>query len=315
MRDADKPLHIAVGVIEDTQGRVLISQRKPDCAYAGQWEFPGGKVEAGETVEQALRRELHEELGIDVTVSRPLICFDHRYTDRYVVLDTWRVQRWSGRPESREGQHFAWVAPDDLGRYPLLAANRPITAAVRLPECYLITPEPHPTANFLAELRAALAASVRLCRLRAPSLPDAQYFALARQCIGVARGAGAQLLLDRGADQIESLGAHGLHLRAKELSRYTSRPVPSTLWLAASCHNRKELEAATRIGVDFAVLGPVQPTPSHAGVTPLGWSQFAALKGSLALPVYALGGMQRSDLETAWLHGGQGIAAIRGLWR
>ncbi|MGH8562081.1 MAG: 8-oxo-dGTP diphosphatase MutT, partial [Nevskiales bacterium] len=106
-----KPLPIAVAVVSDADGRILISERKPDCAYAGQWEFPGGKCEPGETVEAALIRELHEELGIQVESARPLIRLSHRYPDRHVLLDTWRVTAWQGRPEAREGQRFEWVRP------------------------------------------------------------------------------------------------------------------------------------------------------------------------------------------------------------
>ena len=314
MREAGAPLHIAVGVIEDPAGRILISERKPDCAYAGKWEFPGGKVEPGETVEQALRRELHEELGVEVQAARPLIRFEHRYTDRHVLLDTWRVLRWSGEARSREGQRFAWVAPGRLDEYPLLAANRPITAAVRLPDRYLITPEPAAAGDFLAELRRALMAGVRLFRLRAPGLDDDGYLALARQCIPLAREAKAQVLLDRHSERIEALGAHGLHLRAHALAACSRRPVAAHLWLAASCHNAEELARALAIGVDFAVLGPVQPTPSHAAAAPLGWERFKALKATLPLPIYALGGLTRGDLAAAWQHGAQGVAAIRGLW-
>ncbi|MGH8528376.1 MAG: Nudix family hydrolase [Nevskiales bacterium] len=309
------PLHIAVGVVEDKAGRVLISQRKPDCSYAGQWEFPGGKVESGEAVEDALRRELREELGVEVTVARPLIRVAHRYPDREVLLDTWRVKQWSGVAQSREGQCFAWVKPDEISNYPLLAANHPITNAVRLPECYLITPDPEAVGDFLGELKVSLDAGMKMFRLRAATLGDTAYLALAKQCIELAKRAGAQILVDRCAEQIETLGAQGLHLRATDLWRFANRPLPARLWLAASCHSADELGQALAIGADFAVLGPVSATPSHASVTPLGWQNFAAIKDTWPLPVYALGGLGIGDLASAWQHGAQGIAAVRGLWR
>lgn len=314
-REAEKPLHIAVGVIEDSQGRILISQRKPDCAYAGQWEFPGGKVEPGETVERALRRELHEELGVEITAARPLIRLAHQYPDRHVLLDTWQVSHWAGKAQSREGQRFEWVRPDEIVSYPMLAANRPIINAVRLPQCYLITPEPSARKDFLKELEASLRAGVKLFRLRATELGDSSYLALAMQCIELAKQVGAQILLDRCADQIEALGAHGLHLRAADVERRRKRPLPPHLWLAASCHSASELKQALKIGADFAVLGPVGATPGHAAVASLGWQSFSALKNDLPLPVYALGGLGIGDLQSAWGHGAQGIAAIRGLWR
>ncbi len=310
-----KQLHIAVGVIEDAQGRLLISERKADCAYAGQWEFPGGKVEADETVVAALKRELHEELAIEVEQARPLIRVAHRYPDRHVLLDTWRVTRWSGTPRSREGQRFVWAVQAELAGYPMLAANRPIANALRLPACYLITPEPQNPRHFLKGFEASLRAGIHLARLRAPALTDSAYRQLAAQCCEIAAKAGACLLLDRLPREIEALDAGGLHLRAADMNRYDQRPVARYLWLAASCHNAAELTRAVALEADFAVLGPVQATPSHARIPPLGWTEFAALRNALPLPVYALGGMNRKDLETAWAHGGQGIAAIRGLWR
>lgn len=308
-------LHIAVGVVSDQQGRILISERKADCAYAGQWEFPGGKCEPGEHVEDALARELQEELGIEVESARPLIRLDHRYPDRHVLLDTWRVTAWQGTPHAREGQRFDWVHPADLDRYPMLAANRPILKAVQLPPLYLITPEPGPDHDeFLAALAHSLSAGVRLARLRAPGLSRVAYEALAQACLRRCRDHDARLLLDREPEMVEHLGADGLHLDSVALTRHSRRPVATSLWLAASCHNRIELEQALTLGVDFAVLGPVAATPTHPRATGLGWPAFAESVGELALPVYGIGGQGVTDLAQAWQHRAQGIAAIRGLW-
>jgi 8-oxo-dGTP diphosphatase len=310
-----KPLHIAVGVVVDAAGRILISERKPDCAYAGQWEFPGGKCEPGERVTTALARELQEELGIMVRAARPLIRLSHRYPDRHVLLDTWRVTAWDGLPEARENQRFAWVPAAELDRYPMLAANRPIVRAVQLPETYLITPAPGPDRDaFVAVLARSLAAGVRLVRLRAPALATDDYAALARRCLAVCRQHGAKLLLDREPALVEQLGADGLHLTATALARADRRPLAGRL-LAVSCHTRAELERALALGADFAVLGPVQPTPSHPGQPGLGWAGFRGHVGELALPVYGIGGLTPADLAHAWQHRAQGIAAIRSLWR
>jgi 8-oxo-dGTP diphosphatase len=108
------------------------------------------------------------------------------------------------------------------------------------------------------------------------------------------------------------LGADGVHLAAAQLARLERRPALS--WCAGSCHNAEELVRAAQLGVDFAVLGPVQATPSHPDSMPLGWDGFTDLARGSSLPVFALGGMQPDELETAWRHGAQGIAMVRGSW-
>lgn len=305
-------LHIAVAVISDSAGNILISERKPDCAYAGQWEFPGGKVEEGETVELALRREISEELGLKVSSARPLIGIRHEYPDRKVWLDTWRVTMWSGEACALEGQRFDWVTPGALDDYPMLAANRPIVRASQLPDRYLVTPACEDEAVWFDGLRSSLEQGISLVRLRQVHLDDAAYGALAREVLSLCREYGAQLMVDRKA-VAKSLGT-GLHLTAQALGKLQSRPIEGKQWLAASCHNLQELQRAAELGCDFAMLGTVQATASHPVIQPMGWQRFSALVGAAALPVYAIGGLTPGDLPQSWASGGQGIAAIRGLW-
>src|SRR5919106_4821316 len=136
------PLHVAVAVVVDTNGRVPIAQRFADTHQGGLWEFPGGKVEPGEDAVQALRRELREEVGTDIERLRPLIKIRHAYPDREVLLDVWRVERWHGDPQGCEGQAIAWVSPEHLLDEDFPKADRPIIAALKLPPLYLISPEP-----------------------------------------------------------------------------------------------------------------------------------------------------------------------------
>lgn len=310
-------LHIAVGVLRAPDGRVLIAKRLPDKPGAGKWEFPGGKREEGESVGAALARELDEELGIEVRETRPLLRFSHDYSDRRVLLDIHEVAAWEGEPHGREGQELAWCRPDNLFDYDLLEANAPVVAALRLPDRYLITPEPgRDREAFLDRIDLTLressnpaAAGIRLLRLRAWSLDDAAYEALARELQARATAHGAALLLDRDSAMAERIGAAGLHLPATALDELSRRPLPKNRWFAVSCHDRRELERAIALGADFATLSPVTATPTHPGAEPLGWHGFAAARDDLAIPVYALGGLGPEDLETARHHGAQGIAA------
>ena len=124
-------LHVAVGVITDSHGRVLISRRADDSHQGGLWEFPGGKVEAGESLADALARELREELAIEVNYSEPLMEIRHDYSDKAVLLDVHVVRDYCGQPSGQENQPLAWVASDKLTDYQFPAANEPIIAAVQ----------------------------------------------------------------------------------------------------------------------------------------------------------------------------------------
>ena len=119
-------IHVAVGVLTNASGRVLIARRGADLHQGGLWEFPGGKVESGEDVRQALTRELLEELGIRVEASEPLLTVEHDYGDRRVALDIHRVSHWQGEPRGQEDQPLAWVLPSGLDDYEFPEANRAI---------------------------------------------------------------------------------------------------------------------------------------------------------------------------------------------
>jgi 8-oxo-dGTP diphosphatase len=304
-----------VGALVDAEGRVLVSRRPEQVHQGGLWEFPGGKLEPGESPEAGLARELAEELGIEVRASRPLIRVRHDYSDRCVLLDVRHVCAYGGTPTGMEGQPLAWRHPDALDPACFPAADRPIITALRLPERLLITgDDPQDPDRFLARLAAALQRGLRLVQLRAHALADPAYADLARQAFALCDSAGARLILNRHPDQAQRLSAHGLHLTARHLARLDRRPVGADRLIGASCHDAVDLEHAARLGLDYAVLSPVQTTASHPGATPLGWTRFAALVDRATLPVFALGGLGEADVEVARAHGAQGVAAIRGFW-
>ena len=305
-------IHVAAAVIANTRGEVLISRRPEQVHQGGLWEFPGGKLEPGETVYQGLQRELHEELGLEVQAARPLIRVPHQYPDKAVLLDVWQVTKFSGEAHGREGQPVRWVPVEQLVTFEVPAANRPIVSAARLPDRYLITPEPAP--DFLDRLEHAFARGLKLVQLRAKTLDTAAYTELAQTVCRLAADYSAQVLLNAEPALVRDVGAAGVHLTSDRLLALPSRPLPPELWVAASCHSVDELAHAARIGVDFAVVGPVQPTASHPGQAHLGWAGLRSLTEAATLPVFALGGVGVADIETAWNAGAQGIAAIRDLW-
>jgi len=308
-------LHIAVGVIQDASGRVLIAQRRPGTPGAGKWEFPGGKRESNEDIEAALARELHEELDLTLHAARPLIRFSHDYADRTVLLDIWLVTDWSGEVHGREGQRIAWAAPGRLLDYDMLEANTPVVHAIQLPSRYAITPEPNGDLDaFLADAERVVAGGIRLIRLRAPTLGDHDYERVASALLARIGDSGCELLLDRDAAMCRRLGAAGLHWPEASLHTLSERPLSSEHWFAVSCHDRAGLHRAASIGADFATLSPVAHTASHPDATAMGWAAFKHMSEGVALPVYALGGVGEADLDDAWRAGAQGVAAVRAYW-
>lgn len=307
-------VHVVAGVLSDPQGRVLLAQRPSGKHSAGLWEFPGGKLEPGETAHSALRRELHEEIGVDIGAIEPLIAVPWNFGEKSILLDVYRVLDFAGELHGREGQALVWRRVDELSEMPMPPPDRPVVTALRLPPHYAITPEPgDDDAAFLAHIDAALAAGVRLLQLRAKTRPVARLRALAQQVRERARDAGAVVLINAHVDLARELELDGVHLPAAELMRLRERP-PVRGWIAASCHERRELAHAAAIGVDFVVLGSVQATRSHPDAEPLGWPRFAELCAQTPLPVYALGGLGPADLPTARIHGAQGIAGISGFF-
>jgi 8-oxo-dGTP diphosphatase len=232
-----------------------------------------------------------------------------------VLLDVWRVERFTGTPHGREGQAIGWMPIERLDAVAFPAANRPIIAALQLPDLYLITPEPAQDHNdFLQRLACCLQQGVRLVQFRAASLDGQQYRELARQVVALCHERGAQVLLNADPALVPQLQADGVHLNSRRLAQLFERPLPAGIKVAASCHSFRELKRAQTIDADFAVLSPVKATASHPGGEPLGWRRFAQWTDYAAMPVYALGGLNRADQEDAFGHGAQGIAAIRGLW-
>ncbi len=306
-------IEVAAAVIQRDDGCFLLGQRPAGKVYAGYWEFPGGKIERGEQPLSALRRELHEELGIDIERAYPWLTRDYDYAHAAVRLRFFRVVEWSGAMHGRESQRFVWQSPDAISVDPLLPANAPILRALRLPPVYAITyaAELGP-AELLRRLEQALARGLRLLQVREKDMREGELRDLAARVIGLAHAHGARVLVNGSPQLARELGADGVHLTSAQLKETRLRPELGLV--GASCHDADELARAQALGADLAVLGPVAPTPSHPGAAGLGWARFAALLKDCPLPVYALGGLRPADLETAWRHGAHGISMMRGAW-
>ena len=308
MTQARDPIDVVAGILRDPAGRVLLAQRPCGTHLSGTWEFPGGKIEESESAASALRRELEEELGVTIGDIEPLIAVPWSYEEKTIRLHAFCVGAFDGVPTGRQGQALKWIDVDATGTLAMPPADRPIITALRLPRSYAITPDLSDDA-LLSCVEALCAGGQRLVQLRAKSISTgsvATIIAAAR----IARAHGATLLVNAAPERVRDLAVDGVHLPAAELMRLNARPLEPGRWVAASCHDERELAHAAAIGVDFAVLGPVLPTRSHPAAVPLGWERFAALCALAPFPVYALGGMTRGDVATAIAAGAQGIAGI-----
>jgi 8-oxo-dGTP diphosphatase len=318
-------VEVAAAVLQKPDGSFLLAQRPPGKIWEGYWEFPGGKLEAGETPHHALVRELREELGIETETAYPWITRVFTYPHATVRLSFFRVTKWRGEPHPHEGQQFAWHRPfgarqggtheaePPLAAEPILPANAPVLRALELPALYAISNVRElGEAAFVARLRAALDNGLRLVQLREKDMPRDAQRALARRMLPALRERGAKLIINGDVALAQEVGADGVQLTAGQLAALRERPdVP---WCAASCHGADELQRAEALGCDFALLSPVLPTRSHPGEPALGWERFAEIVRGSAIPVYALGGLTSSDMEAAWRHGAHGVALLRQAW-
>lgn len=291
----------------------LLAQRPPGKVYAGYWEFPGGKLEPGETAREALQRELHEELGVVVDRAWPWVCREFVYPHATVRLRFFRVGSWHGQIAPIEHSAFAWQRAGVAASVgPILPANGPILDALALPPEYALTDaEEHGVDAELRRVERALARGLRLIQVRDKRLPDDDRRRFAEAVVALARRhPPARVLINDDADLARRVRADGVHLSSASLWRVGERPDCERV--AASCHSAADLARAATLGVDFVVLGPVLATPSHPGGSGIGWGEFSRLAGDSSLPVYALGGLRPELLEIAWRHGAHGVALMRG---
>ncbi len=309
----DLPLvEVVVAILIRPDSSFLLTCRPAGKPYSGYWEFPGGKIETGESPVQALARELNEELGITLDQATPWLTLLFSYPHAMVQLRFYRVTSWQGEPAPREQQQLAWQTADNVTVSPLLPANIPILRSLMLPSIYAITraAEMGVEASLLS-IRQAFQGGIKLLQIREKAMPPDQLQRYTQIILQLAQNHQATVLLNGDIALAQTMQADGVHLTSAQLLSLSARPVVD--WCGASCHDKEELDHAERLGVDFVTLSPVYPTLSHPGAPSLGWDKFSALLRDYPLPVYALGGLQPADLAIAQEHGAHGIAMMRGI--
>ena len=316
----DHIIDVAVGVLLRPDGTVLLGNRPADKPWPGWWELPGGKLEPGETVLEALARELKEEIGITVTHATSWVTYVHTYPTTTVRLAFCRVTGWEGEPLGLEGQALRWVQIAQAQDVPqLLPATYPPLRWLQLPTTYAISSAgstKHLPA-FLEHLERGLKGGIRLFQWREPDWPggpahDSLHQAL-QTVLARCHTYGAKLLVNSVHPEAWWHQADGVHLRANDALRLSARPALSAgKRVGVSTHNLLELTQARALEADFAVMGPVLATASHPGQPGMGWETFATLNTQAGLPLFALGGQSNATLLRAQSVGGHGIAGIRG---
>ncbi len=302
---SESAVDVAAGVLIRADGKVLLAQRPERKVYAGFWEFPGGKVEAGETARVALDRELDEELAIKVERAYPWLTQTFTYPHATVRIHFFRVTEWHGELVAREHQAFDWQAPDHMTLAPMLPANTPILRALDLPHEYATTSvarlgEP----AFLRALEARLRDGLRVVELHERGMPRDALRTLGSSVLALCRAHRARLLVKGDMQVAQEIGADGVHLSASQLEIIEERP--PFAWVAASCGDALALAKAASLALDFVVVGPV--ARGSGSTAPLGWPGFSALIDRYPLPVFAAGGLSRTDLDAAWRAGAHGVA-------
>ena len=315
-------INVAVAILQKND-QLLLASRPQGKGWAGWWEFPGGKIETGEQPENALSRELQEELGITPTQVQQWLThrFDYPATHdsaaKTVLLHFYFVTQWQGEFTALEGQQLSWQNPQNITVSPVLPANAPIMKALALPPIYAISNVAEMgEAAWLHALETQLNNGLKLIQLREKQLTPLALTRLAEQVLAMAKPFAAKVLINGDIDLAIKLGAHGVHLTSLQLMQLSKKPtdLPNGFLVAASCHNALELAQAEKLGLDFALLSPVKKTHSHVNQSAMGWKIFQETIQHFSLPIYALGGMDANDLPDALSCGARGIAMQRAIW-
>ena len=286
--------------------QILITKRRKNQFMPNYWELPGGKIETGEDEEDALARELQEELGIKTLRISLKHVMTHHYKDKTVNLSIYNVESYKDNVTGTEGQDVRWCNLQNLSNYKLLPTMRIIINRIRLPEYYWINPDERDPELLLQKCQNHLITGAKIIQLRSKDLIEHSYIG---KIHNLCQSYEARLILNVPNKTFKE-PCDGWHLTSEELLKYSKRPCANNKLLGASAHNMKEAKYAETISVDYISLAPIEETPSHPNATPLGWEVAKDIVSKSNLPVYLLGGMGRDSLGRALKIRAQGIAGI-----
>lgn len=313
--NAKKITCVAAGILINSAGQFLLGSRPIGKPYAGYWEFPGGKLEQGESAQEALIRELNEEMGIQVKQASPWLTLRFNYPHADVELRFFKVTAWDGTLHGHEGQELAWQSIGQINVSPILPANGPILRSLALPTQINISNVAElGIALFLARLETEWANEAAWVLIREPQLSSIEYANLVKSVQQIARPHGGKIIIHRDIELARQLEIDCVHLASAQLSAMTERPQGMD-WVSASTHNLADLQHVDRLGLDFAFLGHVNESQTHPNEAPLGWNGLETLcQYGWRFPILAIGGQNSATLATAQHYGAHGIAVLRAAW-
>lgn len=309
-----KVTHAAVGVMQQADDQVLLAERPVGKPWSGYWEFPGGKVELGETAEEALCRELKEELGVTVTKLYPWITRTFDYPAKYdagklvseaktVKLSFFIVTEWLGVPRGLENQTLKWQSPFNMQVEPMLPANSPIFAALQLPKkAMLATLSTLHQARFFNELAAVLNAGVRMIIVRDAQHDEIAFTKIVEKMMVMLKPYAAKVMIEHdntdGKIQVD-----GQHYSAQALHAITKKN--QKILTGATCRDVNDLNQAAKLGLDYVLY-----SPARMGQQEIDWPRFAEAIRDYAIPTYVLGEITGESFAHARSYGAHGIVAF-----
>ena len=301
-----KITEVVAGILINSKNEVLISQRLISQPWPGYWEFPGGKVEPNESLDQCLSRELFEEISIKPISYTEWITREFFQDKRVIRITFFKITRWTGEIQKKEVNDYKWINVENINSWPkkILPKNIYILKALSLPPYYLIT-------NFLEDeksIKKAINSKDIWIQFREPLLPidKLNYFYefLMKKC------ASKILINSRHKNLINN---NGIHYTSTDLNKV--KKLDKNIINGASVHSLDELKLANKLGFDFVVLSQIKKTLSHPGRDGMGWNKFKEIVNHSDIPVYALGGLSLSDLADAQKNGAVGISSQREGWK
>ena len=306
-------INVAVGVLIDSNKKILLAQRSKSRTWAGWWEFPGGKLEKNETPKEALTRELKEEIDIDVVNCEKWVTRNYSYEEYDVTLYFFKVTEWDGELIPKENQKLVWINPCEANKKTILPPNVFILNALSLPTHYGITNiSETPKEVFLTQLLKQLEQGLKMIQIREKNLSLEELKETSLEIIRLCKPFSAKVIINSSIELANNVNANGVHFNSIELKKFTKKP--KNIIISASCHSEGDVRIAQEKGIDFVVLSPVNKTISHPKIVPLGWDNFLKITNKFDIPVYALGGMKKSDIDNALDSGAIGIASQRDIW-